>query len=108
MSNLKKKALKGVSWSAIDVISGQGFNFLIGLILARILTPEEFGLIGMVTIFIALSNSVMDSGFSSALIRKVNSSSKDYNTVFYVNVILGLSLYLILFFSSPGISVFFF
>lgn len=107
MKDLKEKAIKGVSWSVIDNLANSGITFLIGVILARILSPAEFGLIGMITIFIAVSNSIVDSGFSSALIRKVKPKDIDYNTVFYFNLCLGIGLYLILFYSAPAISLFF-
>lgn len=107
MNNLKKKAIHGVSWSAIDSISNSGIAFLVGIGLARILSPAEFGLIGMITVFIAVSNSIVDSGFSSALIRKVETKRIDYNTVFYFNLCLSIILYIILFFCAPAISRFF-
>lgn len=105
--SLKQKTVKGVSWSFIDNITNYGIAFLVGIVLARILTPEEYGVMAMVTIFIAVSNSIVDSGFSNALIRKRNISSVDYNTVFYFNLIVSLFLYLILYVSAPAISVFF-
>ncbi|HEU4788670.1 MAG TPA: lipopolysaccharide biosynthesis protein [Flavobacterium sp.] len=107
MNNLKKKTVKGVSWSVIDNIANSGITFLVGVILARILSPEEFGLLGMIAIFIAMSNSIIESGFSSALIRKVGAKPVDYNTVFYFNIFLGIILYIILFFCAPSISNFF-
>ena len=107
MLGLKEKTIKGVSWSIIDNLANAGITFLIGIILARILSPAEFGLIGMITIFIAVSNSIVDSGFSSALIRKAKPKDIDFNTVFYFNLCLGIGLYLILFFFAPTISRFF-
>lgn len=107
MKGLKEKAINGVSWSVIDNLANAGITFLIGIILARILSPEEFGLIGMITIFIAVSNSIVDSGFSSALIRKAKPKRIDYNTVFYFNLCLGIGLYIILFYCAPVISRFF-
>ncbi|MDL2227867.1 lipopolysaccharide biosynthesis protein [Odoribacter sp. OttesenSCG-928-L07] len=104
---LKDKAVKGVKWSFIDNIAGSGITFLVGLVLARILSPAEFGIIGMVTIFISISNSIIDSGLSNALIRKLDTTEKDYNTVFYTNLILGALLYAVLFFCSPAIAKFF-
>ena len=106
-SSLKDKAVKGVGWSFIDNIASQGIAFLVGLILARILTPSEFGVLGMVTIFIALSNSIIDSGFSSALIRKRDANSTDYSTVFIFNLVVSIILYFTLYLSSPIISDFF-
>lgn len=107
MNSLKDKAVKGVSWSLIDNVASSGLTFLVGIFLARILSPAEFGVLGMISIFIAISNSIVDSGFSHALIRKTDASSIDYNTVFYVNLALGILLYGILYFASPFISLFF-
>lgn len=97
--SLKQRVFKGVSWSFADNIANSGITFLVGLILARILSPAEFGIIGIVTIFIAISNSIIDSGFSNALIRKNNARDIDYNTVFYFNLGVGI------FFISYSISV---
>jgi teichuronic acid exporter len=107
MSNLKKKTVSGLIWSFIDNFSKLGLAFIIGIILARLLTPSEFGLIGMITIFIALSRSLTDSGFTQALIRKKDCTQADYSTVFYFNLLIGFVLYWILFFLAPAISRFF-
>ncbi|MEG1660516.1 MAG: oligosaccharide flippase family protein, partial [Bacteroides sp.] len=61
--SLKKKTIKGAGWSFVDNIASSGITFLVGIVLARLLTPEEFGILGMITIFIAISNSFIDSGF---------------------------------------------
>lgn len=105
--SLKGTVVKGASWSFIDNIAGSGITFLVGLILARILSPVEFGMIGMIAIFIAISNSIVDSGFSNALIRKIDSKNVDYNTVFIFNLLISVVLYVILYFCSPAISIFF-
>ena len=105
--SLKHKAVRGVGWSFVDNIANSGITFLVGLVLARILTPAEYGVMAMVTIFIAISNSIVDSGFSNALIRKIKIEQIDYNTVFYFNLVVSLFLYLVLFFCAPAISVFF-
>jgi len=81
--SLKQKTVSGLVWSFIDTIAGQGITFIVGIILARILTPHEFGLIGMITIFIAVSESFINSGFSNALIRKKDCTQADYSTVFF-------------------------
>ena len=107
MSSLKQKTITGLIWSFVDTIAGQGITFIIGVILARLLSPREFGLIGMIAIFIAVSESFINSGFSSALIRKNNCTNTDYSTVFYFNLVVGILLYIILFFSAPAISLFF-
>jgi teichuronic acid exporter len=75
--------------------------------MARLLSPLEFGLIGMITFFIALSNSLVDSGFSQALIRKQDCNQDDYSTVFYFNLIAGLLLYVLLYFCAPSVSRFY-
>lgn len=107
MENLKEKTLTGLFWSFVDNFTNQAIQFIVGIVLARILSPNDFGLIGMLTFFIAISQSLIDSGFSQALIRKQNCSDADYSTVFYFNFIIGISIYFILFFSSGLISSFF-
>lgn len=106
-NSLKNKAITGASWSFIDNIAGQGITFLVGLILARLLTPEVYGLIGIITIFIAVFNSIVDSGFSNALIRKNNVTEIDYNTVFISNLIISVVLFGVLYLCAPAISQFF-
>lgn len=105
--NLKQKTLAGMFWSFTDNFVNQGANFIVGIILARILSPQEFGLVGMITIFITISQSFVDSGFSQALIRKKDCNQTDYCTVFYFNLFVGALFYGILFFSAKPISRFF-
>lgn len=105
--SLKNKTVKGASWSFIDSIAGQGITFIVGLVLARLLTPEEYGLIGIITIFIAVFNSIVDSGFSNALIRKNDAKDIDYNTVFISNLVVSVILFGVLFLCAPAISRFF-
>ena len=107
MSSLKQKTISGLTWSFIDNFSNIGIQFIIGIILARILSPKEFGLIGMITVFISISQSFIDSGFSNSLIRKNNCTQKDYSTVFYFNLIIGVVFYTLLFFLAVPISNFF-
>jgi O-antigen/teichoic acid export membrane protein len=107
MDSLKNKTIHGFKWSFTDNIVNSGITFLVGLILARLLSPDEFGIIGMIAVFIAISNSFIDSGFSSALIRKTNVQDIDYNTVFYFNLIVGVFFYLVLYLCAPVISSFF-
>ena len=105
--SLRHKTIHGVGWSFIDNISNSGITFLVGLVLARLLTPEEYGIMGMITIFIAISNSIIDSGFSNALIRKTRIERVDYNTVFYFNLTVSILIYVLLHLAAPAISVFF-
>ncbi|MDD4244393.1 MAG: MOP flippase family protein [Bacilli bacterium] len=105
--SLKQKTVSGLLWSFVDTMAGQGITFVVGIILARLLTPREFGLIGMITVFIAVSESFINSGFSSALIRKKDCSDTDFSTVFFFNLAAGILFFLLLFFSAPAISGFF-
>lgn len=105
--NLGKKTINGVGWSAADALLGQGITFLVGLVLARLLSPTEYGLIGIVMIFVVILNSIVDSGFSRALIRKQDADDNDYNTMFYTNLAISVVLYIGLFFSAPLIARFF-
>ena len=96
-----------MTWSFVDNIANSGITFFVGLILARLLTPMEYGIMAMITIFIAISTSIIDSGFSNALIRKSVINRIDYNTVFYFNLGISVLLYIILYVASPIISSFF-
>lgn len=107
MSDLKMKTAKGLSWSLLEVFFNKGINFLVGIILARILSPSEFGLIGVLTIFISILSTLIESGFTTALIRKISARSIDYNTVFYFNIVSSIFLYGTLYLLAPLISQFF-
>ena len=105
--SIKKKTVSGAAWSAADTFLSQGVAFIVGIVLARLLSPSEYGLIGICNIFILILNGVIDSGFSSALIRKKDADNEDYNTMFIINMILSIVLYFALFFSAPLIASFF-
>ena len=104
---IRNKTVRGVGWSFADNILSQGITFLVGLVLARLLTPQEYGLIGVITIFIAVFNSITDSGFSSALIRKKDAREVDFNTVFLSNLVISFLLFITLFLAAPAIASFF-
>lgn len=106
-ASLKDRTVSGVGWSAADAFLGQGITFLVGLILARLLSPDEYGLIGICTIFTIVLTGVVDSGFSNALIRKNHTTDDDFNTMFITNMLVSLLLYALLFFCSPLIASFF-
>lgn len=106
-SSLRERTVSGLFWSFSNSILSQIIFFIVGLILARILSPSEFGLIGMITVFLAVSQSLMDSGFGQALIRKTDATGNDYSTVFYYNLAIGLILYFVLFISAPSIAKFY-
>ena len=90
--SLKQKAAKGVLWSTVERFSVQGVQFLIMIVMARLLTPHDYGLIGMLAIFIAVAQSLIDSGFSQALIRKQDRTEADNNTGFYFNIVVSTLL----------------
>ena len=105
--SLKNKTVKGTIWSTLERFSVQGIQFIVMIIMARILTPEDYGLVGMLAVFIAVSQSLIDSGFSQALIRKQDRSEVDNSTVFYFNIGVGIILYLLLFICAPLIASFY-
>lgn len=105
--NLKDKTVKGTIWSAADTFLAQGVSFIVGLVLARLLSPDEYGLIGIVTIFTMIMLNVVDSGFSNALIRKKNVTNEDYSTLFIFNFVVSVLMYALLFIAAPWIAQFF-
>lgn len=106
-NNLKQKAISGVVWSAIHKFANVFLSFISGIILARLLTPHDYGIVGMLTIFLALSQTFIDGGFGSALIQKKNPTDEDYSTILYWNLGLSLVLYLVLFACAPIIARFY-
>lgn len=98
---------KATVWAIIDRFSSQIVAFLIGVILARLLTPDDYGIIGMTTIFIAISNVFIDSGFANGLIRKLDRTESDLSTAFIFNIVVGVFSYFVLYFSAPTISDYF-
>ena len=105
--SLKNKTAKGVLWSTIERFSVQSVQFCIMIIMARLLTPQDYGLIGMLVIFLAIAQSLIDSGFSQALIRKYPRTETDNSTVFYFNIIVAVFIYLLLYFVAPYVSIFY-
>lgn len=105
--SLKTKTVRGLGWSAADIILNQGITFIVGIVLARLLSPSEYGLIGLITIFITVFNAIIDSGFSNAVIRKKDATNDDYNTMFIVNIVASIFLFGVLFFAAPAIANFF-
>ena len=105
--SLKEKTITGTFWSAADAFLGQGVTFIVGLVLARLLSPEEYGLIGIVTIFTTILLGFVDCGFGNALIRKQDANDDDYNTMFIVNMGMSVLMYALLFSGAPYIANFF-
>ncbi|RUT77868.1 MOP flippase family protein [Ancylomarina longa] len=107
MSELKSQTIKGVFWSFLEKFGSQFILLISQIVLARILEPRDFGLLGMIAIFIAVSQAFIDSGFDNALIQKKDVNQTDFSTVFYFNISIGFALYIILFFAAPAIADFF-
>ena len=91
----------------MNIVFTYGIQLAVGIILARLLSPEQFGLIGMTAIFTAIAQSFVDSGFSAALIRKKNCTQSEYSTVFYYNMLIAIIFYSLLYLAAPYISRFF-
>jgi teichuronic acid exporter len=102
-----KTTVNGLKWSAIERLGVQIIQLMVMLFLARLLGPKAFGLVGMITVFIAVSQVLTDSGFSSALIRYTERSESDFSTAFIFNVIISIACYFLLFFSAPYIASFY-
>lgn len=105
--NLKSKTQKGLVWSFVERFATQGVQFLFGIILARLLSPEDYGTIAMPLVFLAIAQCFIDSGFSTALIRKPDLTEEDLSTAFYFNIGVGVICYFALFLSSPLIADFY-
>lgn len=105
--SLKQKTFKGVIWSAVERFSTQGVQFLFGILLARLLTPNDYGMIAMLTIFIAVSQTFIDSGFGNALIRKLDRTEADKATVFFFNIFMAAACYGVIFLAAPFVAQFY-
>ena len=105
--NLKQKTQKGLLWSFVERFATQGVQFLFGIILARLLSPEDYGIIAMPLVFLAIAQCFIDSGFSGALIRKPDLTEDDLSTAFYFNIGVGVVCYILLFLTSPLIADFY-
>lgn len=99
--SLKRRTVKGLIWSVVERFSVQTIQFLVMIVIARLLSPKDYGLIGMLSIFMAVAQSLIDSGFSQALIRKQNRTDVDNCTVFFFNLVAALLLYAVLFCIAP-------
>ena len=105
--NLKEKTAQGLFWAFLSSGGIQLLNLIIGIFLARLLSPGEYGIVGMLAIFTLLANNLQESGFGVALVNIKDIKHNDYNSVFWFNVGMSLLLYVILFFSAPLIAKFF-
>lgn len=105
--SLKQKAAAGMVWTAIQKYSTMGIQFISGIVLARLLTPYDYGCIGMLSIFMVLAETIIDGGFGSALIQKKKPTQIDYSTIFYWNIGMSILMYAVLFVSAPAIARFY-
>lgn len=105
--SLKDKTVKGVGWSAVDNVAQYAVHFIVSIVLARLLSPDDYGLIGIIAIFTAICTALINGGFTTALIRKKDCNDEDYSTAFVVNMGMSLLLYAVIFFSAPFIAHFF-
>ena len=105
--SLRQQAAKGFFWNLADNFAVQLIQFVTGVYMARILSPDDYGLIGMLAVFIAVAQSLVDSGFSQALIRKQGRTRTDESTVFFFNIAVGILLYGILYLISPFVAAFY-
>lgn len=107
MQSQDGKTVKSVVWSAVERLSSQGIQFVMGIIIARLLLPSDYGVVAMLTIFLALAQTFVDSGFGTALVQKKDRTETDYSTVFIFNIVVALLVYLLLFFAAPLIAAFY-
>lgn len=107
MSNVKGKTINGIAWSVTERFSLQIMHIIVSIILARLLSPSEFGLIGMLAIFTSVAQSILDSGFGSALIQKKDATQTDSSSIFYFNLLIGIFLALLFYLFAPQISEFY-
>lgn len=105
--SVSHQAVKGVMWSAVERFSVQGIQFVLSIVIARLVLPSEYGLIAMLGIFLAIAQTFVDSGFSNALIQKKDRTEVDFSTVFYFNIVVALVVYGVLFISAPFIASFY-
>lgn len=105
--SLRKTTIKGVSWSAIDNVVQTGVTFVVSIVLARLLSPDDYGLIGIIAIFTTVCTALINGGFTTALIRKQDATDEDYCTAFICNLGISLILYLLIFICAPLIADFF-
>ena len=105
--NLKSRAISGMIWKFAEKIGTQGIQFIVQIVLARLLLPEDYGLVGLLTIFITICDVFVLQGFTTALIQKKDADKIDFSSVFYANIIMSALLYIILFFSAPLIAAFY-
>jgi len=107
MDNLKEKTARGLFWGLMNNGTTQVLNLVFGIFLGRLLSPSDYGMVGVLTIFTAIAGNIQSSGFTQALANLKHATARDYNSVFWFNITVSVILYAILFFSAPLIAMFF-
>lgn len=107
MDTLKEKTAKGLFWGAVNNGTMQILNILIGIVLGRLLSPDEYGLVGMLTIFTMIAGNLQSCGFTQALVNIKSPTARDYNSVFWFNIMMSVTLYVILFLCAPLIAMYY-
>ena len=103
----KTKIISGLFWKFAERIGAQGTNLIVSIVLARLIAPEEYGVISLISIFITISNVFIESGLGSALIQKKDADDIDFSSVFYFNLIISILIYFLLFLLSPYVAKFY-
>lgn len=107
MANTKNKIFSGLIWKFGERILAQGVSFVVSVVLARLLAPEDYGIIAMVLIFITIADVFVSSGFATALIQKKDSDDTDFSTMFYCSLVVSVGIYFLIFLSAPIIAQFY-
>ncbi|WP_319574712.1 lipopolysaccharide biosynthesis protein [uncultured Desulfobacter sp.] len=107
MTTLEQKTVKGIAWNLFERFGAQGLQFVLGILLARLLTPADFGLTGMIYVFFAVAQVFVDGGFGAAYVQKKEVTAYDSDTVFYSNLLISLAIYLVFWISAPAIAGFY-
>lgn len=107
MGGLKEKTLKSIAWNSVQSFVNKGIQFFFMLFMTRLLTPKDYGMVGMLTVFMAVSQTIVDSGFGQALVRKTDRTLLDESTVFYFNIVASAFCYLVLFLIAPLVGTFY-
>ena len=102
----KSKVFSGVIWTVLERFSASGISFIVSIVLARVLMPDDYGLVAMVMIFIVLADVFINSGFNTALIQKRDADELDFSTVFWCSMAISLVIYAALFLCAPAVAAF--
>ncbi len=107
MVNIKKQTISSLGWVLANQFGIQGINFIVSIVLARLLLPSEFGLIGMIAIFLNIGTTLIDSGMTSSLIRTKDADNADYSSVFYTNLVISIIVYVSTYLTAPIVATFY-